>query len=67
MTATLEQLQKQVEVQCASLDSFHALQEVWRKREMELENEIDALKKENNELIKLGNRFEQIIKEGGKV
>ena len=59
--ATIEELQIQVEVQCASLDSYHALQEVWRKREAELLKEIESLKHINESLIKLGDRLQEII------
>lgn len=66
MKPTIEQLQAQITNQCASLDEYHLLQEKWRKREAELEREISSLKKINDSLIKLGDRMESIIREGGK-
>ena len=48
-----EELAKQVEVQCASLDSYHLLEEQWRKDRIKLESKIDSLTKINEVLIKL--------------
>lgn len=66
-----EELAKQVEVQCASLDAFHLLQERWRKDRIKLEEEIRRLTNENIKLEKinvaLGNlydKFNKLVKEG---
>ena len=59
--ATNEELQIQVEVQCASLDSYHAIEEKWRKEKAEMEKEIASLKHINDSLIKLGDRLQEII------
>lgn len=58
--ATNEELQKQVETQCASLDSFHALQEKWRKREAEMINEVEKMIDLNGKLISMN---EKLIKD----
>lgn len=59
--ATIEEFQIQVEVQCASLDMYHALEEKWRKEKVEMEKEIASLKHINDSLIKLGDRLQEII------
>lgn len=55
----IEELKKRLEIQADSISAHITLQH-------KLQMRISELEKENNELIKLGNRFEQIIKEGGK-
>jgi len=59
--ASIEELVKQVEVQCASLDSYHLLEEQWRKDKIKLELKVDSLTKINDALIKLGDRLQDII------
>lgn len=58
--ATNEELQKQVDVQCASLDLFHLLQEKWRKRETEMINEVEKMIDLNGKLISMN---EKLIKD----